>query len=74
MTELRLEVREFRDLTRWRWILTDALGAFVADHEVRLDPGRWQYQAFADLPGYLRWHVAPDRRAEDEPRIGVAQD
>jgi len=25
--------------------------------------------AFADLPGYLRWHVAPDRRAGDEARI-----
>lgn len=69
MRGLRLEARDFADLTRWRWVLTDASGAFVADHEVRLDPGHWQYEAFADLLGYLRWHVAPDRRHEDESRI-----
>lgn len=66
---LRLEVREFRDLTRWRWVLTDASGAFVADHEVRLNSADWQFEAFADLPFYLRWHAAPDRRAADEARI-----
>ncbi len=66
---LRLEVREFRDLTRWRWVLTDAAGAFVADHEVRLDAAAWEYEAFRDLPGYLSWHAAPDRWAEDEARI-----
>jgi hypothetical protein len=69
MRGLRLEVRDFADLTRWRWVLTDASGAFLGDHEVRLDPGHWQYEAFADLLGYLRWHVAPDRRHEDESRI-----
>jgi tetratricopeptide (TPR) repeat protein len=66
---LRLEVREFRDLTRWRWVLTDSSGAFLADHEVRLDAASWQYEAFGDLRWYLRWHCAPDRRAEDEARI-----
>jgi tetratricopeptide (TPR) repeat protein len=67
--ELRLEVREFQDLTRWRWVLTGPGMAFVADHEVRLDGRCWQYEAFADLLGYLDWHVAPDRLAEDEARI-----
>jgi hypothetical protein len=67
--ELRLEVREFRDLTRWRWVLTAGTGSFVVDHEVRLDPGCWQYGAFADLRGYLRWHVPPDRRRAEEVRI-----
>jgi len=67
---LRLEVRDFRDLTRWRWVLTDAAsGAFVADHEVRLDAADWQFEVFANLPSYLRWHVAPDRRAAEEARI-----
>jgi hypothetical protein len=66
---LRLEAREFRDRTRWRWVLTDASEAFVADHEVRLDPAEWQFEAFTDLPAYLRWHTAPDRRREDEARI-----
>jgi hypothetical protein len=66
---LRLEVRGFRDLTRWRWVLVDEAGAFVADHEVRLDASSWQYEAFGDLAGYLSWHVAPDRRRADEARI-----
>jgi hypothetical protein len=66
---LRLEAREFLDLTRWRWVLTDSRGSLVADHEVRLDASRWEYEAFGDLPGYLRWHCAPDRWAEDEARI-----
>jgi hypothetical protein len=67
--ELRLEVREFRDLTRWRWVLTRPGGALVADHEVRLDRQCWQYEAFTDLLGYLGWHSAPDQRARDEARI-----
>jgi hypothetical protein len=40
--ELRLEVREIQDLTRLRWFLTAGTGSFVADHEMRLDPGCWQ--------------------------------
>ena len=66
MAELRLEVREFRDLTGWRWVLTDAAGVFVADHDVALDPACWQYEAFADLLGYLSWHIAPDARDDGE--------
>jgi CHAT domain len=67
--ELRLEVLEFQDLTRWRWRLTGVGGKFLADHEVRLDPGCSQYEAFTDLLGHLSWHAAPDRRDEDEARI-----
>jgi len=67
--ELRLEVREFQDLTRWRWALTGPGGTLAADHEVRLDPRRWECEAFGDLLNYLDWHAAPDRRAEDEARI-----
>jgi hypothetical protein len=69
MRELRLEVLEFGDLTRWRWRLTAAGGKFLADHEVRLDAGCWQYEAFTDLLGYLSWHAAPDQWDEDEARI-----
>ena len=69
MRELRLEVLEFGDLTRWRWRLTGAGAKFLADHEVRLDGGCWQYEAFTDLLGYLSWHAAPDRWDEDEARI-----
>jgi len=64
--DLRLEVCEFESLTRWRWALTTPGGALVADHEVRLDAGCWQYEAFGDLLSYLHWHAAPDRRAEDD--------
>ena len=39
MAGLRLEVQDFADLTRWRWVLADdATGALLSDHEVRLDP------------------------------------
>ena len=64
MVELRLEVRDFADQARWRWVLTGPGGAFLADHEVRLDAGCWQFEAFGDLLGYLTWHAAPDRLAE----------
>ena len=66
---LRLQAVELADLARWRWVLTDDSGAFVADHEVRLDVSSWQFEAFADLSGYLSWNVAPDRRTEEEARI-----
>ena len=69
MATLRLEAVEFVDLTRWRWVLADDSGAFVVDHEVRLDASSWQFEAFADLMGYLSWNVAPDRQAEEETRI-----
>ena len=72
VASFRLEIREFHDLTRWRWVLTGFDGTLVADHQVRLDAGSWQFEAFTDLRRYLRWHVAPDRRVEDETRI-VAQ-
>jgi hypothetical protein len=69
VVELRLEVRDFEGSARWRWLLTRPGGAFLADHEVRLDAGCWQFEAFTDLLGYLIWHAAPDRFAEDEARI-----
>ena len=69
MDELRLEIRDFVDIGGWRWVLTNAGGEFLADHEVRLDRTSWQYEAFTDLDGYLRWHVAPDRWIEQEAAI-----
>jgi hypothetical protein len=67
--ELRLEVRDFAGPTRWRWVLRDRDGAFVTDHEVRLDAGCSEYEAFSDLLQYLDWHVAPDQLVRDEARI-----
>ena len=67
---LRLEAKEFTDDgSRWRWVLTDERGAFLADHQVELDASRWEFEAFTGLQGYLRWHVAPDRRLEEEARV-----
>lgn len=40
--------------TRWRWLLEDAGGRAVADHEVDLTPMSVTYEVFCDLDGYLR--------------------
>jgi tetratricopeptide (TPR) repeat protein len=61
---------------RWRWELTerreltDGAGTFLADHEVRLCTGDWQYEAFADLHRHISWRADPGQRHdEDEARI-----
>lgn len=66
---LRLEARDYAGPARWRWVLTGSDGAFIADHQVRLDETAWQFEAFGDLHHYLSWHVAPDRRGTDDARI-----
>jgi hypothetical protein len=65
---LRLEAREFTSATRWRWVLLSSEGTLLAEHEVRLDPESWQFEAFTDLHQYM-WHAAPDRFAADAARI-----
>jgi hypothetical protein len=69
MGDLRLDARDFVGPGRWRWVLTGSGGEFVADHEVRLDTGCWQFEAFTDLERYLRWRVSPDRRIAHEAEI-----
>jgi hypothetical protein len=66
---LRLEVLDFAGPTKWRFRLTDAVGNFVADHSVELDPREWQFEAFWDLHTYLRWNAVPDRRSEHEAEL-----
>ena len=66
---LKLEVRDYACPARWRWVLTDAAGAFIADHEVRVDERSSQYEAFNDLEYYISSYAAGDRYAEDEARI-----
>lgn len=64
---LRLQVVDFVGPTRWRWRLTDAEGAVVAEHAVELDDTEWQFAAFADLAGHLRSSaVDQDRRLAHE--------
>ena len=65
---LRLKVRDYADPAHWRWVLYEG-DRRVGGHIVSLDATCWQYEALTDLPFYLSWHVAPDRRAEDEARI-----
>jgi hypothetical protein len=66
---LRLEIVDFKDVDHWRWVLTDANGAFLADHSVALNRGEPEYAALFDLPAYLHQYAAPDKRAEDEHRL-----
>src|SRR3990172_863646 len=62
--QLSLEVKDYRSDMAWRWVLSDAEGRFLADHEVKLDPADPLYRGFADLPRYL--HYQPHTRPEDE--------
>jgi tetratricopeptide (TPR) repeat protein len=66
---LRLEVTDYTDLTRWRWVLRNESGAFLADHDVRLDRNDAWFEAFTGLQRYIDWHTAPDRRMIEERRI-----
>jgi hypothetical protein len=61
---LILEVKDYHDDTAWRWVLSDADGRFLADHEVKLDPAHSLYRGFANLPRYL--HNQPPNRPEEE--------
>ncbi|MEU6153640.1 CHAT domain-containing protein [Actinosynnema sp. NPDC047251] len=69
---LTLEAHEVDGDARWRWVLLDAAGAVVAEHEVRLDERSWQFEAFRDPHAYLRWRAAPDRRVAHEAEIVAA--
>ncbi|WP_405820152.1 CHAT domain-containing protein [Streptomyces sp. NBC_01390] len=69
VAELTLLVEDFTGPDRWRWLLLGPDGGVLARHEVRLDPAGPQYEAFLDLPGYLRRHAAPDVRAVREREI-----
>jgi len=52
---LILTLTDYRDAKHWRWLLTDANGKFLADHEVALDSAAPEYRGFVDLPTYLRY-------------------
>lgn len=55
---------------RWRWLLVDeSSGAPLADHQVKLDPGSAEVEAFAELYRHLRWQAEPDRRVASETEL-----
>lgn len=54
---LNLRITEWQDETRWRWVLEDGDGRFVADHTVRLDPASGEYRGFVDVAKYLDYHA-----------------
>ena len=62
-------MKDVIDRDHWRWVLSDADGAFLADHAVALDPKEPKYRALLDLPAYLRHYAAPDKRDTDERRL-----
>ncbi|GAA4619301.1 hypothetical protein GCM10023195_87150 [Actinoallomurus liliacearum] len=66
---IMLRAVDFDGPERWRWELSDADGALIAAHDVRLDGADWRYEAFGDLYGYLQWRAAPDRRLAAETEI-----
>ena len=66
---LRLEAADFEGGARWRWVLTGPGGEFLAGHQVDLDTGCWEFEAFTDLQGYLGRYVTPDQRLAQEAGI-----
>ena len=59
MSHLQLSLTDYQDETRWRWVLSDGEGQFLADHEVSLDRQEPLYQGFADLYTYVKTYTLP---------------
>jgi len=66
---VQLQVVDYQDPDHWRWLLQDADGNFVADHQVALDPTEAEYQGFVDLAGFLQDRAVPDRRLASEAEL-----
>ena len=66
---LSLVVHDFESRARYRWVLTGPDGEQMASHQVRLDEGSWEFEAFFALNHHLGWRADPWARAEDEARI-----
>ena len=66
---LVLHALEVASPRRWRWLLTEADDAALADHEVHLDASAWEYAAFIDLDRYVELNIAPDDRIAEETAL-----
>jgi len=65
---LRLTLTDYLDATRWRWVLSDSRGRFLADHVVQLDPTTREYSGFLDLSTYLDYYRPihpPEKQLEE---------
>lgn len=68
---LRLSLTDYVDATRWRWVLEDARGQFLADHTVRLDPTQRVYAGFVEPGPYVESRPPSTPAAELLRRLGV---
>jgi hypothetical protein len=68
MKRFTLDIARYLGPGRWYWALSDSTGV-VADHEVELATGDWQYDAFARLGRYLRLTVSPACPLSSEAQI-----
>ncbi len=58
---MQLGITDYQGVTRWRWVLQDDAGNFLADHEVNLDIDAQEYQGYDDPPKYPKRGVYPGR-------------
>ena len=68
---LRLTLTDYLDATRWRWVLSDSRGTFLADHVVRLDPTSREYKGFVDLSSYLDYYTPIDPPVKQLAELGA---
>ncbi len=68
---LRLTVTDYIDTARWRWVLSDARGRFLADHAVRLEPQSREYAGLRDLRSYLDYNAPISSPAAQLAELGA---
>jgi tetratricopeptide (TPR) repeat protein len=66
---LKLEIVDFVDDTRWRWRLLDDTGAYLADHEVKLDPAASEYGGYCELYAFVHWNAASWSKSGSEQTL-----
>ncbi len=70
MTELHLTLTDYQSDRRWRWLLQDERGNFIADNDVSL-PDDSEYGGFRDPAAYLNYHSAYRNEADSLAQLGA---
>lgn len=71
----QLRVTDYDNENRWRWVLEDDRGKFLADHEVDLtDDTSEDAQAFRDLTRYLHYYRGIKKPEQVLPSLGAWMD